>query len=265
MNVNDALFSGQRDWRYFVDLVLQKARAGLRAEASRGYLGVLWWVIEPVMYMGVFYVAFAHLLNRGDEKFVVFLLTGLIVWKWFHATLSTGASSLMANAGLMNQVYLPKIVFPLTQIAINTFKFLIILTLFLIFLAFTPTRVTPAWSLLPLVILTQMLLIVAVTSLLAGIMPFFPDLRVILDNILMMLLFVSGIFFDIAGLPPSIGGYLMLNPMAALITMYRKLLLDGVPPDWHQLFLVILFSLIVLSLALWLFRRFDRVYPKIIF
>jgi lipopolysaccharide transport system permease protein len=133
------------------------------------------------------------------------------------------------------------------------------------FLLFTPTKVTPAWSLLPLVILTQLLLIVAVTSLLAAIMPFFPDLRVILDNILMMLLFISGIFFDIAGLPPVVGRYLMLNPMAALITMYRKLLLDGLPPDWHQLFLVILFSLIVLSLALWLFRRFDRVYPKIVF
>jgi lipopolysaccharide transport system permease protein len=186
--------------------VLQKARAGLRAEASRGYLGVLWWVIEPVMYMGVFYIAFAHLLNRGDEKFVFFLLTGLIVWKWFHATLNTGAISLMANAGLMNQVYLPKIVFPLTQIAINTFKFLIILTLFLVFLLFTPTRVTLAWSLLPLVILTQLLLIVAVTSLLAAIMPFFPDLRVILDNILMMLLFISGVFFDIAGCPPQSGG-----------------------------------------------------------
>ena len=265
MNANDALFSGQRDWRYFVDLVLQKARAGLRAEASRGYLGVLWWVIEPVMYMGVFYIAFAHLLNRGDEKFVLFLLTGLIVWKWFHATLSTGASSLMANAGLMNQVYLPKIIFPLTQIAINTFKFLIILTLFLVFLLFTPTEVTPAWGLLPLVILTQLLLIVAVTCLLAAIMPFFPDLRVILDNILMMLLFVSGIFFDIAALPPGIRGYLMLNPMAALISMYRMLLLGGVPPDWHQLFLVVLFSLIVLISALWLFRRFDRVYPKIIF
>ncbi len=265
MNVNHALFSGQRDWQYFVDLVLQKARAGLRAEASRGYLGVLWWVLEPVMYMGVFYVAFAHLLNRGDERYVVFLLTGLIVWKWFHATLNTGASSLMVNAGLMNQVYLPKIVFPLTQIAINTFKFLIILTLFLTFLVFTSIRVTPVWSLLPLLMLTQLLLIVAVTSLLAAIMPFFPDLRVILDNILMMLLFVSGVFFDIASLPPAIGGYLMLNPMAALITMYRKLLIDGLPPDWHQLFLVILFSLIVLSLALWLFRRFDRVYPKIVF
>jgi lipopolysaccharide transport system permease protein len=264
MEVNHVLFSRQRNWWNFVDLVLQKARAGLRAEASRGYLGVLWWVIEPVMYMGIFYIVFAHLFHRGDENYIMFLLSGLIVWKWFHATVTTGSNSLIANAGLMNQVYLPKIVFPLTAIAINTFKFLIILILFLTFLQFTSTKPSLTWILLPVLILTQLLLIVSVVSLLAAVMPFFPDLKVILDNIMMMLLFLSGIFFDIAGLPLSIQRYLYLNPMAELINMYRKLLLKGVPPDWGQIFLVISFSFTVMILSGWLFHRFDRVYPKII-
>lgn len=265
MKPNNAHYSNHRDWRYLTELVIQNARAGLRAEASRGYLGVLWWVIEPVMYMGVFYVAFAHLLNRGDENFVIFLLTGLIVWKWFHATLNTGANSLLANAGLMNQVYVPKIIFPLTNIAVNTFKFMITLALLLVFLQFTTARVTWAWTLLPVLALTQLLLIVAVTSLLAAVMPFFPDLRVILDNVLTMFLFLSGIFFDIAKLPVNVQGYLLLNPMAVLIVMYRKVLLEGVPPDWQQVFGILLLSAAVMILAAWFFRRFDRIYPKIIF
>ncbi len=247
------------------DLVIQKARAGLRAEASRGYLGVLWWIIEPIMYMSVFYVAFAHLLNRGDESYVIFLLTGLIVWKWFHATISGGANSLAANAGLMNQVYIPKIVFPLTSIAVNFFKFLIILLLLLIFLQFTSAKVTWAWLLLPVLVLTQLALITAVTSLLAAVIPFFPDLRAILDNVLMMLLFLSGIFYDIDKLPESFKGYLTLNPMAPLIAMYRKVLLEGVPPDWHQVMGIFAFSAVVMLVALWFFRRFDRIYPKIVF
>ena len=117
--MNGSIYSNHRGWHYLTDLIIQKARAGLRAEASRGYLGVLWWVIEPVMYMSVFYVAFAHLLKRGDENFVIFLLVGLIVWKWFHATLSTGGNSLMVSAGLMNQIYVPKIIFPLTKHSFN--------------------------------------------------------------------------------------------------------------------------------------------------
>ena len=247
-----------------MDLVLQKARAGLRAEASRGYLGVLWWVIEPVMYMCVFYVAFAHLLKRGDENFVIFLLTGLIAWKWFQSTLNTGANSLIANAGLMNQVYVHKLIFPLTNVAVNTFKFLIILTLLLLFLQFTAAKVTLAWALLPVLVLVQLYLIVAVTCLLAAVMPFFPDLKVILDNVLMMFLFLSGIFFDVEKLPADVQAYLLLNPMAVLIVLYRKVLLEGVPPDWLPLRWVVSFSTVVMLVAVLIIHRFDRVYPKIV-
>lgn len=264
MKSKNTRIARSKKWRYFFDLVFQKARAGLRAEAQRGYLGVLWWVFEPLMYMGVFYIVFAHLLKRGDENFVLFLLTGLVVWKWFHATVNTGSNSLMVNVGLMNQVYVPKIFFPLTAVLINTFKFLIIFTIFLTFLKFTAVQPSLTWMLLPIPILSQLLLITSVTSLLAAIMPFFPDLRVIMDNVLMMLLFLSGIFYDVSSLPASLQKYILLNPMAVLITIYRKLLLEGVPPDWMQLLFVTLFSLSILLLAVFLFHRFDRIYPKII-
>ena len=253
-----------RRWLNLTDLVLQKTKAGLRAEASRGYLGVLWWVIEPIMYMSVFYIAFTHLLNRGDENFVIFLLVGLIVWKWFHATVNTGASALLANAGLMRQVYVPKVIFPLTTVAVNTFKFIIILVLLLIFLQFTAVEVTLTWALLPMLILAQLMLITAVTCLLSAIMPFFPDLRVILENVLMMFLFLSGIFYDIYNLPETIRTYLLFNPMAALIVMYRDILLNGAIPNWHHLYGILIFSSVIMLTAAWLFRRFDRVYPKIV-
>jgi lipopolysaccharide transport system permease protein len=256
--------SNYRDWHYLVDLIIQKARAGLRAEASRGYLGVLWWVIEPVMYMSVFYIAFAHLLHRGDDNYVTFLLTGLIVWKWFHATLTTGSNSLMDSAGLLNQIYVPKIVFPLTIVAVNTFKFLFILIILVVFLQFSTAGVTAAWLLLPVLVFTQLLLIAALSSLLAALMPFFPDLKMIFDNILMMLLFLSGVFFDIAKLPENLQGYLLINPMAALIAMYRRVLLQGLPPDWGQMAWIVAFSAVTMALAVWVLRRFDRIYPKII-
>ena len=236
----------------------------MRVEASRGYLGVLWWVLEPVMYMTVFYIVFVHLLNRGDENYITFLLTGLIVWKWFHATVNTGSNSLMTNVGLMNQVYLPKLIFPLTTVATNTFKFLIIFILFVIFLLFTSTKPSLTWALLPALIAMQLLVITAITSLVAAIMPFFPDLRAILDNILMMFFFLSGIFFNVYDMPDSVRKYLLLNPMAVLIAAYRNLLFDGAIPDLYQISFVFLFSFTVFLLAVYLFHRFDRIYPKII-
>lgn len=264
MKINNPPFSGTRNWRYYIDLVVQEAKAGLRVEISRGYLGVMWWVIEPLIYMAAFYIIFAHLLHRGNDNFIIFLLTGLIAWKWFATTIMSGSNSLIANANLMNQVYLPKIIFPLTIIAINTFKFLIIFIIFLICLQFTPIKASLIWAMLPVVILTQLMLIVSVVCLISAIMPFFPDLRFVLDNILMLLLFLSGIFFDISKMPEPIKKYLALNPIGAVISMYRKVLLYGLTPDWQQLLLVMLFSVVVFLMALLLLHRFDRIYPKLI-
>jgi lipopolysaccharide transport system permease protein len=153
----------------------------------------------------------------------------------------------------------------LTLIAINTFKFLIILFLFIVFLQFTTIKPSLTWVLLPIPLLVQLLLITAITSLFAAVMPFFPDFRFILDNVLMMMLFLSGIFFNIANMPATIQKYFYLNPMAVLIMMYREIIIDGVPPNWLHLFFIMVFALAVLLLAIWLLYRFDKVYPKIIY
>lgn len=255
----------RKNLRYYFELVLQKAKADLRAEAARGYLGVLWWFVEPILYMGAFYIVFAHVFQRGDKNFVMFLLSGLIVWKWFHSTILVGSNSLMANANLMNQVYVPKIIFPLTTITVNTIKFLIILFLFILFLQIGAGKTSWSWLFLPGIVLVQLLLIVAVTIFFSAIMPFFPDFRVILDNVLLVVFFLSGIFFDIATLPEKVQTFLLLNPMALLINSYRDVLLQGNMPNWKDLLFVILFSFFVLCPAGWLLRRFDRIYPKIIY
>ena len=68
-----------------LELVWYKAYADLRAEAARAYLGVLWWVLEPLLYICVFYVVFGILLDRGGQGFVSFMLCGLVVWRWFSS------------------------------------------------------------------------------------------------------------------------------------------------------------------------------------
>lgn len=246
------------------NLILQKTKADLRSEASRGYLGILWWILEPVMYMGAFYIVFTHIRNRGDDNYVMFLLSGLIAWKWFHTTITGGANSLMANAGLMNQVYLPKIIFPLTAVTVNTIKFFIVMTLFLLFLLIFAEGITMSWGWLPIIVCVQLLLIIAITCFLSALMPFFPDFKLILQNIMLILLFLSGIFYDISSLPDRVEKVLIVNPIASLIQMYRNILLDQKSPDLIVLLYIVLASIIILLIAVSLLKRYDRLYPKIV-
>ena len=249
--------------QHYMELIWYKAYADLRVEASRGYLGIFWWALEPLLYMCAFYIVFGILFQRGGEDYIAFLLVGLVAWRWFGNTIKQGASSLIANMGLMQQVYVPKIVFPTVTIVTNTVKFLVVLTILLVFLLFYGIDPGITWLALPGLLAVQLLLIVASTWLVSVIVPFMPDIRVIIDSGLTLLFFMSGIFFDIESLPVQLADYLRLNPMATLIESYRKVLIQGVWPDWGMLGVVVVFSVIVVLVSLRLHLRYDRQLAKI--
>lgn len=250
--------------RHCLELIGYKAYAELRAEAARAYLGFLWWIVEPVLYMAVFYVVFGVLFQRGGEGFAPFLLCGLVVWKWFDSTVRSGANAISSNAHLMRQVYLPKFVFPSIVVLVNTVKFLVVMGLLVLFLQVYGLPIFTSWLALPLLFATQMLLIAAVTLLAAAVVPFLPDLKLLIDNGLTLLFFLSGVFFGLDTIPEGLQPYFSLNPMATLIDGYRKVLLHGLWPDWHSLATVALGSLLGIWLAQRLLIRFDRSYPKVL-
>ncbi|HPQ27545.1 MAG TPA: hypothetical protein PLQ82_03640 [Desulfobacteraceae bacterium] len=62
--------------RRYIELVFFKAYANLRSEAARTYLSFLWWIIDPVLFMSVYYVVFAVLLQRGTKGYIPNLSIG---------------------------------------------------------------------------------------------------------------------------------------------------------------------------------------------
>ncbi len=249
---------------HYFELIWFRARAELHAEASRAYTGMLWWIIEPVLYMAAFYFIFAVGFRGKNEDFVPFLLCGLVPWKWFSSMIMSGARCITANRALIQQVYLPKIVLLGIALVISTRKFLIILALLLLFLLVYGIPPSTSWFGLPLIMLVQMLLMLAIAGAGAVIMPFFPDIKLIIDNGLLVLFFLSGIFFEISSTTETVQQYLMMNPVAVLINAYRDVLLTGSWPDWGQLMITGILSSVVIALVWMALVRFDRVYPKIV-
>lgn len=249
--------------KQYLLLIFQKSISDLVAEARQGYIGVLWWVIEPILYLSVFYFIFVVVFNRGGSDAVAFLLIGLVVWKWFASSIPKCANSISANIGLIRQIYLPKIVLPGMAIVTTTIKYFIVFFLLLIFLLVLGYEINVTWLALPLVIGLQFLFILSVGSVLAAVVPFLPDFKLIIDNALAMLFFLSGVFFDFSAVSPTLKSYLNINPMLGIIESYRSILVSGVWPDWELLAYIFTASVLCLALGWYLLHRFDRVYPKI--
>jgi len=247
----------------YIELILYKTYADLKAENERTYLGFLWWIFEPLLFMGVFYLVYGTLLARGRVDFVPFLLIGLITWQWLKSCVSHGSSTIYGGHALMQRIHLPKVIFPIVLILTDTFKFVFIFALLLFYLWGSGHPPQLSYLALPLVLLVELLLITAITFWIAAIVPFLPDVRFVVETILQAVFFLSGIFFSADMIPAQYLGYFYLNPIANLIEDYRSVLLHGQWPDWSGLALIGGLSIVGIWLGARLIRHFEYLYPKV--
>lgn len=249
---------------HYFEIIKYQVYAKLKAESSRGCIGFFWWILEPIIYMGVFYVVFGIVLQRGGEGFVPFLLTGLTAWKWFHSSVYQGAMSIQTGAGLMRQVYLPKQIFPVVVVFTNLIKFLIVLLILILFLLLYGYPLSLSWLALPVLVLVQGMLIISIASIAAAIIPFLPDLQKILENLLVLGMFLSGVFYDIRQASPKVVAICKFNPMATLMSNYRIILLEGHWPIWEEVMVIFVASLVGIWLSYRLLSRWDKIIPKVV-
>jgi homopolymeric O-antigen transport system permease protein len=248
---------------HLIELTLFSTYAELRAERARSYLGLLWWVIEPAMNMAVFYLVFAVIFKMGGADYVPFLLIGLTLWQWFKSCISHGGYSIWQQLPLIRQVKLPLQVFPNVQILADTVKFLCIMALLLIVLWCSgyPPNITYL-ALLP-VLLVEMIFVAAATYVVAAVVPLVPDLRFVIEQVLQVVMFLSGIVFSLDGLPPDLRRWFALNPIVELVDAGRGILMHAQWPNWVSLGRVALISLVMYAFGSFLITRLTPRYVKL--
>lgn len=251
--------------KQYIELVFYRAYAQLRVEASRNYLNFLWWILDPLLSMATFYIVFGILIQRGTPDFVPFLLIGLVSWQWFSNTFSHCMPSILYGTILINQVYIPKAVFPFTIILMDTIKFTFVLSLLLIFLwlyGFPPSKYYFA---LPFVIIIQGIFITGTSLLISAFVPFVQDLQFIFTALLQLLFFASGVFFSTDILPPEYLEVYHLNPITIIIESWRDILMYQQWPDFYGLAYVSVISIILLAISIFSIKHFDYQYPRVVF
>lgn len=247
-----------------MELLEFRAIAELKRDSSGMYLGIIWWFLEPILYMLVFYTVFGVGLKKGGIDFVFYLLCGLVPWKWLDSTVRTSSGVMFSSAGLMRQVYFPKWLMPGYVIVANTYKFFIIFSLMILFFLFAGLRPSAAWFAIPLVISLQFLLVISLSLMASSLVPIIPDLRFAVNYGMTMLFFLSGIFFDVGDLGEPVRTWLSWMPTVILIKAYRDIFLYGLFPDIYILLRVLIPSLFFLFLGSFLLVRFDRYYPRVL-
>ena len=80
--------------KQYFSLVDIQARMALKADAARYYLGYIWWILEPLLYVAVFYVVFNIVLDFGRGDYLIFLICGKLPFVWFSKTVTQASGSI---------------------------------------------------------------------------------------------------------------------------------------------------------------------------
>ncbi len=244
------------------ELIFYYTKSKLEAENARTFMGYLWWIIDPLMGVLVYYILFKLLLNRGGPDYIQFLFLGLITWKWFDNSVKNSANSIHGSIQLVRKIPIHKSIMPLVEVLYNSWKFFIIFLVVLIgysFIGYPPKIYLIS---LPAVLLSQIILIIGISFFLASIVPFIPDLSFLIGYSMRLIFYPSGILFDLAKIPEKYQIYIKWNFIAGLIQSYRNIIMYEKWPVWFALAGCTISGIIFGTIGLYLINKYNRVYPK---
>src|SRR5439155_21413245 len=108
----------------------QMVRRELRQKYQGSLLGLAWYVVNPLVLMGAYYLVFAVALRPGfhHPAYPLFLLVGLTIWIFFSQSLPAAASSLLDHGALIRKARFPRETIPAATVAVQAVTFLVVLS-----------------------------------------------------------------------------------------------------------------------------------------
>jgi ABC-2 type transport system permease protein len=218
------------------EVLVNLTRKETKVRYKSSVLGVAWSMLNPVLYLAVFYVVFTVFLPSGIPDFVVYLLAGIVPWTLFASGLQGATGSVVANGSLVTKVAFPREILPLSAIgaALVNFGYQSVV-LVAALLVFTYPFLGPALVLVPLALVVQVLFLAALGLATSAFNVRYRDTTHLVDLALLAWFWVTPIVYqgpELVG--ESLGAravqLYLLNPMANVVLAFQRALYGGTSP-----------------------------------
>lgn len=226
--------SSSTQWRniiYLRDLASELVMRDIKRRYKRSVLGIAWSMLAPLTQMLVLTFVFHRVVPLNIPDYRVFVFCGVLVWAWFQSSLIQASNSITDNRELVRCPGFPVAVLPAVSVATNLIHFLLALPVLFGFLILGGGRLSGEVLALPVLIGLQFALTLSLAYIVAALQVTFRDTQHLLGVLLMLLFYLSPVFYDVSSVPPSYQGIYQANPVVPLINAYRSLLLRGEMPD----------------------------------
>jgi lipopolysaccharide transport system permease protein len=266
----DEIRSRRRLVRYLV-------QADIRKKGADTLLGNLWWVMDPLLQMGVYVVFVSLILSVRTPDYPLFILSAILPWKWFTSTVMDASLSVVSQGPLIKQIQFPKLVLPVAATTASVVGFVFGLVPLAGIMLLYPHRISPFVLFIPVIAVVQYVFSLGLAFFVGAVNVFFRDLGNVLRHALRLWFYLSPGLYSLSVLDgsgtfkanPILRAIAHANPFATLFEAYRAVIYgkpEGSPhaPDFQSLVTLLLASLVVLALGTIVFKRLEPSYAKVL-
>ncbi|MGA1624979.1 MAG: ABC transporter permease [Prochlorothrix sp.] len=255
-----------RSKRLKLDLLRTLVRRDLEARYKGSVLGNLWPLLNQLSQLLIYTYVFSVVLQvklelkgvEGDSSLVfgLWLFSGLVPWIAFTGGLMGATNSVIAQTNLVKKVVFPLALLPLVPVLTAFVESMFGLALLILFVAGVSGSLQPTLALLPLIWLPQLLLTAGLGYLLAGFTTFLRDIPQVVGVVINLWFYLTPIVYPTSIIPEAIRPWIFrLNPLAALVEVYRDLVLTGELSYWREWIILMGMSGLLFWIGLSVYRR----------
>ena len=222
------------DIKKYYKYSIYAAKAELKSEVAGSYLGWLWWFLEPLCFMFVYAFMVMTVFRASEEYMLAFVFIGNTIWTFFNKSLTSSVKLISSNKNIVTKVYIPKFILVLVKMFVNFFKLLVSLLIVAGLMAIygVPLSMTML-EMIPILVLL-FLLTFGICIIFSHFGVFIEDLANVVNILLKLVFYFSGIFYSVTKRIPAPYGNIMakVNPAAFFIEESRKVLLYATNMDF---------------------------------
>jgi lipopolysaccharide transport system permease protein len=250
----------------YKDLLYFLILKDIKARYAQSIIGVGWAIIQPLFFMLVFTVIFGKLAKIDSEgiPYQIFSFTALVPWTFFSNSMADSANSLSGNLSLITNIYIPRIMIPLSAIIGKFIDFIIsfmILIILLISYSYYPDQ--------KIVTIFFYILLMFIASLgfglILGTMAIqYRDIKYALPFGVQLFMYATPVAYSVNMIPEKYQLIYALNPMVTVIEGFRNIFLDTGNINIEMTSVSFITSSICLIIAIIYFSKTERIFADVV-
>ena len=242
-------------FRRFTPLLRELVVRDIKVRYRHSALGLVWTVLNPLLMMVVITIVFSTLFKQNIPNFPIYYLSGSLIFAFNSESTTTALNSIISNASLIKKVYIPKYLFPLSNVLSGLVNLGFSLIAMFIVMLITNAPFHATLLLLPIPIFYTFLFSVGLGILLSAVTVFFRDIAHFYGVFILAWTYFTPIFYPVDILPDFALRLMQFNPMFHYVNFMRELVIYGTFPGITENLICVAMSVLMLFAGFWVFYK----------